>query len=286
MTGSEMKNPPSRSVSKVFIGMPVYNAEAVVEKAIRALLRQTFDDFRIFISDNCSQDATEEICRRLAEEDGRIEYHRHPSNLGALRNFQHVLDRSEGEYFMWAAADDFWEPRFIRDNLSWLEAHGDYVGSICAASNGGNTDPERAGSTSIDDEDADSRIRRFVRNPGANSRFYSLFRRSALDGLNLLDFDHLAGDWSAMVLLLTRGKLKCLDGPIGFIKSGSGVSSDRVKLMDASRRAQREYVIPYYFYTRYVLENCSFWKVPKRRLLKLNFRAVKGYFRDKRRASR
>ncbi|KKK99499.1 hypothetical protein LCGC14_2632150, partial [marine sediment metagenome] len=46
---------------KVSIGMPVYNMESTLQEAIDTVLNQTFSDFQLFISDNASDDGTEEI---------------------------------------------------------------------------------------------------------------------------------------------------------------------------------------------------------------------------------
>jgi len=43
---------------RLSIGLPVYNGEAFVGNAIRSLLDQTFSDFELIVSDNCSTDRT------------------------------------------------------------------------------------------------------------------------------------------------------------------------------------------------------------------------------------
>lgn len=91
---------------KVSIGMPVYNGEEFIREALDSLLAQTFTDFELIISDNASTDRTEAICRDYAGKDSRIRYIRQSENMGASDNFQFVLDKAVGEYFMWAAYDD------------------------------------------------------------------------------------------------------------------------------------------------------------------------------------
>jgi glycosyltransferase involved in cell wall biosynthesis len=95
------------------IGMPVYNGERFIHKALDSLLSQTFLDFELIISDNASIDNTRAICLEYAASDSRIRYVRQNENQGPLANFQFVLDEAVGEYFMWAAADDVWDPKFV-----------------------------------------------------------------------------------------------------------------------------------------------------------------------------
>lgn len=102
---------------KVSIGMPVYNGELFIHEALNSLLNQSFANFELIISDNGSTDSTETICKDYAEKDVRIRYVRHAENRGALANFQFVLDEAVGEYFMWAAADDIWDKKWIEELL-------------------------------------------------------------------------------------------------------------------------------------------------------------------------
>lgn len=101
-------------MAKVFIGMLAYNGERFVGKAIESLLNQSFPDFTLFISDDASTDNTHAICEEYAKRDPRIIYYRQPKNIGMFPNFKFVLDKAEGEYFMWASHDDLWEKDFIK----------------------------------------------------------------------------------------------------------------------------------------------------------------------------
>ena len=76
---------------RVSIGLPVYNGEVQVTRALESLLAQTFEDFEIVISDNHSTDATESICRDFAARDSRVRYHRSDKNRGVAWNFNQVF---------------------------------------------------------------------------------------------------------------------------------------------------------------------------------------------------
>ncbi|WP_353813055.1 MULTISPECIES: glycosyltransferase [unclassified Moorena] len=54
---------------RLSIGLPVYNGEEFLREALDSILAQTFEDFELIISDNCSTDATEEICREYQAKD-------------------------------------------------------------------------------------------------------------------------------------------------------------------------------------------------------------------------
>ncbi|MEI6268153.1 MAG: glycosyltransferase [Methylococcaceae bacterium] len=93
-------------IPTVSIGMPVYNGAEYIREALDSLLAQTFTDFELIISDNASNDTTQEICQKYAEQDSRIRYIRQSTNMGAMPNFTFVLHEARAEYFMWATHDD------------------------------------------------------------------------------------------------------------------------------------------------------------------------------------
>lgn len=107
----------------VSIGIPVYNREKLIKETLDCLLAQTFSDFEIIISDNCSTDGTETVCREYADRDPRIRYTRQEKNLGVFGNFRFVQGAAQGKYFMWFSSDDLCEPEFIGSMVECLDAH-------------------------------------------------------------------------------------------------------------------------------------------------------------------
>jgi len=101
----------------VSIGLPVYNGEDFVLEALQSLAGQTHRNVEIVVSDNASQDATPDIVREFAARDGRVRYARQPKNMGVIENLRAVAERSRGDYFMWAAHDDLWDPAYVETLL-------------------------------------------------------------------------------------------------------------------------------------------------------------------------
>ena len=106
----------------VTIGMPVYNGEKYICQALDSLLVQDYEHFELIISDNASTDTTPHICEEYAKKDQRIECVRQKENIGGLNNFQFVLEKAKGEFFMWAAHDDLWEPNFVSSMVKLLQS--------------------------------------------------------------------------------------------------------------------------------------------------------------------
>lgn len=111
----------------VSIGLPVYNGEPHIRKALDTLLAQDYENLEIIISDNASTDATAELCRQAGAHRANVVYSRNAKNLGPLKNWLMVLERAQGEYFMWAAHDDYWSPNFVSALTARLESHPEAV---------------------------------------------------------------------------------------------------------------------------------------------------------------
>ena len=98
---------------RVTVGVPVFNGELFVAETLNSLLKQTFSDLEIVISDNASTDRTQEICRAYAARDWRVRYYRNDVNRGAAWNHNRVFELARGEFFKWSAADDLCAPEFL-----------------------------------------------------------------------------------------------------------------------------------------------------------------------------
>ena len=106
----------------VSLGLPVYNGENFIEAAIDSILKQTFADFELIISDNASTDRTAAICRGYAERDCRVRFYRNERNLGSAPNFNRTFELASGKYFKWMAYDDVLAPDFLAMSVAALEA--------------------------------------------------------------------------------------------------------------------------------------------------------------------
>jgi glycosyltransferase involved in cell wall biosynthesis len=227
---------------RISIGMPVYNGERTVAAAIESILHQSWSDWELLISDNCSTDATESICRSYMVGDKRIRYLRQPKNLGAAANFRKVLDESRGEFFMWAAADDRRSDDFVEANIMFLMANPGYVASCSPV----RLDIERFDHRYVGDEPVTgSRAQRIlaVLPAHANGRFYSIFRREALLDCDLIDRHFLGADWAVMVHLAAKGPLHRVSH--GWTLLGAAGASRNGNLYRSARSTWLDFLMPF-----------------------------------------
>ncbi|MGY5151485.1 MAG: glycosyltransferase family 2 protein [Candidatus Nitrosopumilus sp. bin_6a] len=114
----------------ITIGIPVYNGTKFLSEKISSIINQDFSDFELVISDNGSTDSTREICEKFASKDERIRFFSHEKNMGPNWNFNFILEKARGRYFMWTSVDDKILPGFIEKNISVLEKRENVVCSI------------------------------------------------------------------------------------------------------------------------------------------------------------
>lgn len=101
----------------VSVIIPVYNKEKYVEACILGVRAQTYANLEILLVDDGSQDASGEICDRLAKEDDRIlVIHKENGGLSDARNAG--IDKAKGEYLFFVDADDVIEPEAIQELYS------------------------------------------------------------------------------------------------------------------------------------------------------------------------
>jgi glycosyltransferase involved in cell wall biosynthesis len=127
MAQTSRQNKSADHVPLISIGLPVFNGEKYLAESVESILNQTFTDFELIISDNCSTDRTAEICKEFAERSDKVRYFRQSENIGATANFEFTYQAARGKYFRWQAHDDFAYPQFLEKCLERLEADPDAV---------------------------------------------------------------------------------------------------------------------------------------------------------------
>jgi glycosyltransferase involved in cell wall biosynthesis len=234
--------------------MPVFNGEPHIEAAIRSLLNQTCGDFTLYISDNCSTDRTEEICRSYAAQDPRIVYSRNLVNIGAAKNYNRVFKLASSPYFRWFNADDVAAPNLHKVCLQVLNGNPDTV--LCC------------GHTQIIDETgqiletyyekldlqhakSDERYLKFWQLVGLTNAIYGLMRRSALASTALMgNGSYMAADTALMAELVLYGKFIVVDEPLFFRRmhpeAYSWIRQDTKRDREFWSAGSRSFVLPHW----------------------------------------
>lgn len=103
--------------------IPVYNCAGYLREALRSVLDQDPGPaaMQIEVVDDASSDRPEDVAGALGA--GRVTFHRHPRNLGAIENFNSCLQRSRGRLVHILHGDDLVRPGFYERIGALADGH-------------------------------------------------------------------------------------------------------------------------------------------------------------------
>ncbi len=211
------------------IGIPVYNGAATLADAIESALGCGIEDIELVISDNASADQTSAICRRYAAGDTRIRHITQPLNIGAYRNFMAVLRQASSPHFMWLAADDVLQTIPFVEIRQQLQRDKEIVAvAACGIFDiRGEDVPDRCNGPLLGS--ACARVRSLLLRPGANSRFYSIYRTAQVRDLyETNSFDYWGGDVAFSAHIAMLGNWHYAESFV--VRRRPGISSNPFKL--------------------------------------------------------
>ena len=211
---------------RVSVGVPVYNGQAYLGECLESLLKQTFEDFELILSDNGSTDATEEICRSYAARDPRIRYLREPENRGGSWNFNRLPQLARGQYFRWNCHDDACDPTHLRTCVEALDRADPSVilvvtGTAFIDEHGAVTDraEERVDTRGMAPHARYAHVARTVRYLNA---LFGLFRREAVLATSLRPYAN--SDYLLLGELALHGEFQELPGHLFQRRMHDGMS--------------------------------------------------------------
>jgi glycosyltransferase domain-containing protein len=191
----------------VTVGLPVYNRPAGLSSVLECILKQTYSNLEIIISDNCSPDSNiQSIIAAAVQKDGRIKAYRQPINIGLEGNFNYVYAQAMGKYFMWMSDDDSFDENYIEECVKFLEQNSDYAlcsGQAVYYTNGEYTFTENM--FPLYQRSAFARVSNYFNRMQQNGKFYGVFRNHLLSAEPLEK--SIGCDWSFMAKMAAFGKL-------------------------------------------------------------------------------
>ncbi|MBQ7430031.1 glycosyltransferase family 2 protein [Butyrivibrio sp.] len=102
---------------KLSVIVTAYNLEKYISRCLDSLIRQTYKNLEIIVSDNGSTDSTGRICDEYASRDARIKViHMEKNGAGGGRNAG--LDAATGDFIAFTDGDDFIDPYMMEKMMS------------------------------------------------------------------------------------------------------------------------------------------------------------------------
>lgn len=107
-----------RKNNTVQILMAVYNGEKYLCDQLDSILNQTFKNWELLVSDDCSSDRSYEILERYAADDSRIKIVSSQKKFGSAKsNFMYLFKLASADYVLTCDQDDVWDPDKIEKVL-------------------------------------------------------------------------------------------------------------------------------------------------------------------------
>ena len=104
----------------VSIIMPSYNSERYIRKSIESIQKQTFTDWELLITDDCSTDQTCDVIASMAQTDSRIRLFTSAQNAGAGIARNHSISMARGRFIAFCDSDDQWLPEKLEKQLAFM----------------------------------------------------------------------------------------------------------------------------------------------------------------------
>ena len=115
----------------VSICIPTRNRGRWLRESLASVLGQDYQPLELLISDNASDDETEQVGIETARGDSRVRYVRHPENLGLYGNHNYCLEASRGDFICIFHDHDERDTGIVSTYVEFLREHPE-VGVVCS----------------------------------------------------------------------------------------------------------------------------------------------------------
>lgn len=219
----------------VSVIMPTYNSSRYVAESIRSIEAQTYTNWELLITDDCSVDDTVRIVSEFADRDKRIKLTVLAQNSGAGVARNESIKRAEGRYLAFCDSDDRWEPEKLSIQLRFMKANGyelTYTSySVC------RDDGERIGAVRCK-----SRLSYFTllcdNGIGCLTAMYDTSRIGKI----YMPTIRKRQDWGLWLAVIKRTKYAygLPNDYLSIYRQGNGISSNKVKLIKSNYAVYHE----------------------------------------------
>lgn len=103
--------------NKITVIVPMYNTEEYIERCIRSIMEQTYENLEIIIVNDGSTDKSLDICKKLQKDDDRIVIvNQKNKGVGEARN--HGIDVATGDFISFVDSDDTMDKNFYKELIA------------------------------------------------------------------------------------------------------------------------------------------------------------------------
>lgn len=108
----------------VSIITPSFNCAAFIGETIESILAQTYQNWELLITDDCSSDNSFEIIEEYVAKDPRIKLFKLSKNSGAGVARNNSIKEAKGRYIAFCDSDDQWHPEKLELQIDFMANNG------------------------------------------------------------------------------------------------------------------------------------------------------------------
>ena len=104
----------------VSIVMPMYNSEKFLVEAIESVIAQSYTNWELLITDDCSSDKSFTIAQLYVQKDERIRLFTLDKNSGAAVARNNSIKKARGRFLAFIDSDDWWYPDKLESQIDFM----------------------------------------------------------------------------------------------------------------------------------------------------------------------
>lgn len=117
---------------QISVLMGIYNCADTLEEAVNCIINQTFTDWELIMCDDCSNDNTYKVAKKIAESDSRIKLIKNERNLTLAPTLNRCAKCATGKYIARMDGDDICDLNRFHMEYDFLENHPEYAVVSCS----------------------------------------------------------------------------------------------------------------------------------------------------------
>jgi len=104
----------------VSVIMPSYNSSEYITESIESVINQSYQNWELLITDDCSNDNTQKIVKEYCITDKRIKLFINKENGGAGVARNNSIENASGRFIAFLDADDQWLPEKLTKQIAFM----------------------------------------------------------------------------------------------------------------------------------------------------------------------
>lgn len=104
----------------VSIVTPCFNCSPFIKETIDSIISQTYQNWELIITDDCSNDNSFEVIEQFIKRDNRIKHFKLETNSGAGVARNKSIHFAQGQYIAFCDSDDQWKPQKLEKQIQFM----------------------------------------------------------------------------------------------------------------------------------------------------------------------